>query len=156
MANPLIQVGLTNDFTKAGSYNLKLKAKYTGTVYQNVAELSFTITVVDPCISPSLTLTPPASGTTIEYYYTGSSPTAIFDFLSIQNVPSVCPYTFTCSCSESTDLCIMNNPGVSFSTFTAATGKLEIETVDVPNVVPGDYSVTITGLTGTSNGSAFF
>lgn len=40
----------------------------------------------------------------------------------------------------------------SLSVFTASTGKLEIETPDVLNVTPGDYTVTITGTAGTSGG----
>ena len=113
---------VTSDLSKVGPYNLKLRAKYVGTAYTQYGSLSFTMNILDPCLSPTLTLTPPAL-TTISYYYTGASPSASFSFDSITITPSVCPYTFTCTSSESTDLCAMNS-APSLSNFNAATGTL--------------------------------
>ena len=146
-ASPVLET-YTNLLAKVGTYNLKLRARYVGPAYNVYGELSFTMNILDPCLSPTLTLTPPAS-TTISYYYTGNSPSASFSFDSISITPSVCPYTFACTSSESTDLCAMNS-SPSLSNFDTTTGTLTFETFDVPGVVPGDYTVTITGTAGSS------
>ena len=46
----------SNDVTKAGSYNLKVTAKYTGAAYTNIGELPFSVTLVDACIAAVLTI----------------------------------------------------------------------------------------------------
>ena len=117
--NPIFET-YTTDLSKVGSYNLKLIAKYTGLAYSNKVTLSFTMVVVDPCLSPTLTLTMPAS-TIIQYDYTGNNPLGTFQFASVSITPTTCSYYFTCSCSESTDLCSMNS-SPSLSNFSPTTG----------------------------------
>ena len=41
---------------KAGTYNLRLTAKYTGSHYTNVGGVDFVVTVVDPCPTATITL----------------------------------------------------------------------------------------------------
>ena len=46
------------DRTYAQTYHIKLSAKYTGTHYSNTGSTVITYTVVDPCLTATLTLTP--------------------------------------------------------------------------------------------------
>ena len=46
----------TNLASKAGTYPLRLSAKFTGSHYTNVGTLDFTMTLVDPCPSATISL----------------------------------------------------------------------------------------------------
>ena len=46
----------TTDFNKISTYNLKLRAKYTGTSYSNTSYFSFTVNVVASCTTATLAI----------------------------------------------------------------------------------------------------
>ena len=48
----------SSEISKMDTYNLKLTAKYAGEEYSHITELSFTVTIDDPCVLADLTILP--------------------------------------------------------------------------------------------------
>ena len=136
----------STDTSLAGAYKVKFFA-WQGTYQEETAVASFTVTILQPCLSPTLTPSLLADQT-----YVLTKPSVQASFPAFTSDPAYCPITYTLTTQDDQAF------DSSLISFTPASNQMTFEYLDTStySAKVGDYPLKVTGTAFTSSVSFSF